>query len=419
LDEHAFAAVWGSAFEDLLAQDLPDGRNIVDEYLKRRGWKEPAPTHEYMAGLRRSVMSLYEVSEVVPGESMTLRDLVRGGDPVRVTERSGSRNLHQWDRIATRVIPVRAGAVISGTLLWFDHESSEELLASLRRVGRKAAQGATRLAADLGRPEATKAIRALLTPELQLSGAAFLFSNLWLGRLLEDRSGSSLPEISNSDGEPFAFITLHFPLLPATTPAALQGALGTIPSLLPASDSFWNWLEDRPSTADARRSPPRATRLITTMDDGARVLGNIEITPKAVTLSVNSERRAERGRTLLEPALRGLVRAPFIERQELEQALADTRNRPKPASGLSPAEERAIVQQSLDAHYRQTLDQPLPLLGNVSPRQAVGTPRGREKVAAWLKMLENNGMRRPADDPMAGYDFRWMWAELGIERLRR
>ena len=32
-------------------------------------------------------MSLYEVSEVVPGELIALRDLVRGGDPVRVTER--------------------------------------------------------------------------------------------------------------------------------------------------------------------------------------------------------------------------------------------------------------------------------------------------------------------------------------------
>ena len=77
LDEHAFSAVWGSAFEDLLAQDQPDGRNIVDDYLKRRGWKESVPTREYMTGLRRSVMSLCEVSEVVPGESLALRDLVR------------------------------------------------------------------------------------------------------------------------------------------------------------------------------------------------------------------------------------------------------------------------------------------------------------------------------------------------------
>jgi hypothetical protein len=323
------------------------------------------------------------------------------------------------DRIATRVIPVRTGAVISGTLLFFDHESSEEILASLGRVRRKAARHTASLAADLGRPEAAKKIRAMLTPELQLSGAAFLFTNLWLARLLEDRSGPRLPPVTNSDGEPLAFITLHFPLLPGSTPEALRDVLGTVPSLRPASDSFWNWLEDGPSTVEAAPSARRGTRLITTMEDGARVLGNVEITPKAVTLSVNSERRAERGRALLEPALRGLVRAPFVERQELEQALAEREDKPKPASGLSPEEERAIVQQSLEAHYRQTLDLPLPLLGNVSRRQAVGTPRGREKVAARLKMLENNGMRRPAGDPIAGYDFRWIWAELGIERLRR
>src|SRR5205085_2214215 len=118
------------------------------------------PTREYMAGLRRSVLSLHEVSEVVPGASMALRDLVRGGDPVRVTERSGSRNLHQWDRIGARVISTRTGAVISGTLLFFDHESSEEILAALSRPRRKAAQETTRLAADLGRPDAIKAITA-------------------------------------------------------------------------------------------------------------------------------------------------------------------------------------------------------------------------------------------------------------------
>ena len=317
------------------------------------------------------------------------------------------------------MIPVRTGAVISGTLLLFDREFSEELLASLSRVRRKAARETTKLAADLGRPEMTKRVSSLLTPELQLSGSAFLFTNFWLARLLEDRNGPRLPQVTNSDGEPLAFITLHFPLLPDTTPEALRDVLGTVPSLGRRATAFgtgWKMGHPQPTQAARRRE---ATRLITTMDDGARVLGNIEITPKAVTLSVNSERRAERGRALLEPALRGLVRAPLIERQELEQALAETRDKPTPPSGLSREDDPAIVQQNLDAHYRQTLDQPIPLLGNVSPRQAVGTPRGREKVAAWLKMLENNGLRRPEDDPMAGYDFRWMWAELGIERLRR
>jgi hypothetical protein len=129
--------LWGAAFEDLLATDLPDGRNIADDYLRRRGWKEGASTRDYIAGLRRSVISLYEVSGLVPGQSMLLRDLVRGGEPVRVSEKRGSEGLRRWDRIATRVVPLRGGAVISGTLMLFEHEASEALLASSGRSGRR------------------------------------------------------------------------------------------------------------------------------------------------------------------------------------------------------------------------------------------------------------------------------------------
>ena len=70
--------LWGCAFEDFLTRDLePDGRNLVEDYLKRRGWKETAQTKAYMKELRTSVMSLYEVSEIVPGQSLRARDLIR------------------------------------------------------------------------------------------------------------------------------------------------------------------------------------------------------------------------------------------------------------------------------------------------------------------------------------------------------
>jgi hypothetical protein len=41
--------VWGIAFEDFLTRDFDDGSNIVDDYLKRRGWKESSSTRQYMA----------------------------------------------------------------------------------------------------------------------------------------------------------------------------------------------------------------------------------------------------------------------------------------------------------------------------------------------------------------------------------
>lgn len=42
------------------------------------------------------------------------------------------------------------------------------------------------------------------------------------------------------------------------------------------------------------------------------------------------------------------------------------------------------------------------------------------QAAEWLKYLENrSSSQRDPCDPMATYDFRWIWAELGIENLRR
>jgi hypothetical protein len=40
------STVWGCAFEDFLTREFEDGSNIVDDYLKRRGWKEGASTKE-------------------------------------------------------------------------------------------------------------------------------------------------------------------------------------------------------------------------------------------------------------------------------------------------------------------------------------------------------------------------------------
>src|SRR5271167_745985 len=97
IGEHVFTNLWGCAFEDLLARDLDEGRNIVDDYLKRRGWKESVANKSYMLAVRSSAMSLYEISDIVPDESFLARDLVLGGDPVRVSERSGTRSLKLWD----------------------------------------------------------------------------------------------------------------------------------------------------------------------------------------------------------------------------------------------------------------------------------------------------------------------------------
>ena len=84
--------IWGSAFEDFLTRDFDGCYNIADDYLKRRGWKESASTRAYITALRTSVPSLYEVSDIIKDASFRARDLVRGGDPILISERSATRS---------------------------------------------------------------------------------------------------------------------------------------------------------------------------------------------------------------------------------------------------------------------------------------------------------------------------------------
>ena len=215
---------------------------------------------------------------------------------------------------------------------------------------------------------------------------------------------------------------LVYRLKSGVTPERIRAALGQAPELGAASPTFWNWLAAK--DAAPKPSPRRkgeALGYTSTMDDGSIVLGTIELKAKTLELHVNSESRAERGRAMIAALLDGLVGAPLMQRQTIEQALAERPDRgsaPK-ASGLSPEEERQVVHGALDQHYRRQLDEPIPALGNISPRRAARSAKGREKLVAWLKLLENHAAKRDPADPMGSYDLAWIWRELDVADLRK
>ncbi len=184
LGHHHSMALWGCAFEDFLTRTLePDGRNIVDDYLKRRGWKETVPNRRYMQALRGSAMSLYEVSGIVSGEAFMARDLVRGGEPVRVSERTATKSLAQWERIGVRVVELEGKLIIGGGVLPFTHEASEAVVRVFKTARTRARRELGKLAKDEG-----VAGGARLDPEtvdrLILEGAAPVLTSLWLANVL-------------------------------------------------------------------------------------------------------------------------------------------------------------------------------------------------------------------------------------------
>jgi hypothetical protein len=402
--------LWGVAFEDFLGRRFK-GHNFVDEYLRRRGWNESAPAKSYMHGLRDSTMSLYEASAIVPGQSFLARDLIRGGEPVLISERTATRTLKEWDRIAARVVTQGHKRVLAGGVLPFSFEASERLRANFEdAIVRPRRPGPSVRSAEKP-PIADDMLRAM----------APLFTATWLSDVLPKALGLSRPTIHNSDGDEVVFHEVRFPLAPETTPGEVGERLTAITGLQRENEAFWNWLAEPPFSRVSKPSDDTEKALCwnVTMEDGRTVLGAIEIRDRSLIVSVSSARRAERAIALLRAALPGMVGAPLTQIQTIEQAVTQQRERPRSASEVPPETQTRVVHATLDKQYRVLLDEPVPMLGNLSPRAAARTSLGRERVVVWLKHLENRSRQHEAANPMSTYDFAWLWRELNVEDLRR
>lgn len=397
LGEQWSGVLWGCGFEDFLSCRYEDG-NIVDLYLKRRGWKETALNRGYFAALRDTPVSLYEISDVQPGASMLLRDLLTDAESVTVLEKSASGTLKPWDRIAVRVVAERDHHVISGALLPFRAEAVEFLFEGLRDALKLKKRDTLRLSRD------------------QLLSCAPVFTAAWLFTEIDRALAPADIQITNSDGDDVLFHDLRFPLASGVTQKAVAERLDRVKVFEPEGSKFWNWLAAR----RGRRGKAGGGLMLDTQMEGATVLGTLELKGKALLVNVNSATRAAMVEALVTEACGDLLNRPLTTIRTVEQMRGESRDGEARHSDdeIPPEIARQLMQEHLDRHYRETLDAPIPALGGKSPRAAVRTAAGRKKVVEWLKYLEN-GSARHADGPIAEYDFGWMWEELGLQYLRK
>ncbi|GMR19641.1 MAG: hypothetical protein BMS9Abin36_0236 [Gammaproteobacteria bacterium] len=418
LAEHGYGGMlFGLMFEDFVSSRLPpDDKNIIDDYLKRRGWRESVPGRRYLQQLRDSVLSLYEVVEVSPGYHCGVRDLVRGGETIRVHERMGTQNLVKWDRIAARVLKKNDRHVFSGGILPFPQEVAQSLLKVLTKSRKQFNKVLSRVA---GKEAVAKVLSSENLDELFLRDACPAFTSIWLMHTLE-RLRAPLPEMVNRDGEALVFTETRFPFL--------EEQLEEIAEHLDAAPEWerdnldehtWVWLPE----PDVTGNKPKRGMAIETFQDGQRpISGTLELKPGVLKLTTNSMERAEWGKDALEVLLPGLIGPALSKLQTPEQLMAGNESvqqtavdRPA-ADEIDPKVAAEIICDYLDRHYRQCLDEPIPMLGDKSPRQCAKSKKGREKVIEWLKYLENNELRRAANQGQEPYDSRWMWEELRLEK---
>lgn len=235
-----------------------------------------------------------------------------------------------------------------------------------------------------------------------------------------DRVERSLPDLRNFDGDEMLFCTVRFPLAEGTTADAIRAALASRNDFRPVTATQWSWDGSKKSAASSAQRRSKAPTIETTFDDDVLSLGELKLEGRSLVLSVNSRERSERGCALLSAILGKRVGSPLVEIQSVEQMLPSQDSDEPEQPDISEDEHRAIIHEAMDQHYRATLDESVPALGNKSPRAAVKTKSGRAKVVNWLKMMENMTAKAGESNPaMASYSFEWVWTELGVAEFRR
>lgn len=225
--------------------------------------------------------------------------------------------------------------------------------------------------------------------------------------------------MQNSDGDDLMLRDIRFPLANGVTQKDIAAQVNAIPGMAQESVKFSNWLEDKPKGREKVKQAD-ALSFDATMENDLRA-GQCG-TERPVLAPVDQFRSPCEGGNSPDPAgaqrhfRHTADRNPHHRADDGRAAAARTWG----SSFRRPARiAERVVHQFMDRQYRETFDQPVGMLGNKTPRQAAKSAAGRQKVAEWLKYLENQSATQPDPASHGNLSFEWMWKELGVHDLRR
>ena len=324
----------------------------------------------FLAAAEASSPSFHVVAAVAPAESMDLEDVMTGST-CRVLESTASRTIRRGEIIYARVVTLDGVSIMVGC--------GSTALAPILRAD----------LADLRRSLSGR--RARMDPKDLRTHEDVL--RRWYLLAADQAHNPPLPKVQNTDGDPLEPTTLTFTL--SCTPAEAFAALRS----LDANGSDADILSDAQLDADgairtfslgwAKRSNRRQAASDNT------ILGHLEVDGRTLTGNVNSRRRATRLRREIAKRLAGRARLDKTEILSVESLLEDARQAARtgdaPSEPELPPEAAAMLQQLQDAHWASWLDQAIPALGGLTPREAARSAAGRERLEALLAEFELRG----------------------------
>jgi SEC-C motif len=318
-----------------------------------------------------TTVSYHLVTDVSPGRGIDLENLLTG-DKRRVYEQSASKTVKPGVVLFARVVAIGESAIMSGC--------APLVLPPLWRI--EIMDLRDRLAAASGRSLGLTDVRRAGDRLLELFHRAF-------AQILNPRP----PTLVNTDGERIEPSTLRFAIR-----CSVRDAFDRLRTL-----SLWKGDEAMEDPKYGRRGEllavsldwsKRGNRMHTEWDN--TTLGHLRIERSVLTASVNSRRRAARIRRQIERRLGPDVSFTAQVHETLPRTMRTSQtnrfeNRSREAGPMAEdlgPELRAQLADMLARRWEQWVDDRIPALGHLTPREAARTTAGRARLEALLADYE-------------------------------
>jgi len=388
LDQEILQSVEVNMIEWLLAegniQARGDIRRINDYLLGPTGPRLNPAQRDWIQQMGQRPLRLYDITDVVQGQQMTLCDaLDKEAEPLVVRERTGTQILHPGDMLGCRIVRAGDHFEMSGSAYMFTLVSGPRTLSLLREYDETCGQ----------QLDAPRKMAQIIMRE-------------WLQHWLTPASMPTL--IDHYSGESIKMITDHYRV---NDEAALAQALATQPDV--EGDRLEGWAR----LMDCTDGQMRAT-----------VYLNPGKKPDQLELFYQTQGYADAGRVWF-TALAGtsvtFVRRKVQDQEEMLAAAQKSAARPpskngKRSSPAAPALDAAtmtqMVSEMIHRHYANWADESIPALDHNTPRQAIKTSAGLERVKGLLRSYQAAETAQAAQQGRAEVSYDFLWQALGLTR---
>ena len=353
-----------------------NGNRMIDIFMREEGKKLNPNELQAMECLRNARFSLYEVQEIKPDEGLELKDLIFG-ESLFVREKLGTRHTHKYDAILCWIMKLEDQFQLTGAAANVPRDHIDAV--------RKAFKKEHRLAK----------INGLDRFDRRVTARVILASHLTLRAKVQNLV---FPQLANMDGEKLIICRSIFDY---KNRKAIQEILSQQENFDGDADTDFTWID------------PMGRKKL---GPGPLHLGHIRFEGKKLILEVNSRERLERGKRLLMEILGSLIQHRLDDFRDVHKTLEDfTSKEPLDKSArdeIPPDIQAELGAQFIKDYMRQWLDDPIPALGNKTPREACRTKSGREKTRELLKSQENILLHQYEGRMV--YDFSEIYRELGL-----